>query len=228
MRCLPVFAVAATSLCVAMPAAASTFTYTLSDDSTIVDQIVTPFSTATSAEDFYRYGIGFGIAASANVLPPLTLVEDQALFFLHENSTTGDLSFGVFLDAPVAGDTVVEEASFTVSGAPASATIAVGDDAVEIVDFSTANQTYSFRWLPGRTDGFAAEGFEDLPWMVSVSDFQTGGLTSFAFLGADGSRIALDGGDITLQATPVPLPASAPLVAAGIGALVALRRRKRS
>jgi len=215
---------AALAATVAAPAAASTFTYTL-NPGTPSEQVVTPFVTATSVTDFYSYGTPS--RASANPPAPVALRDDEALFLLHRNGAHGPLSFVAIFDRPGTDAQPSGSMSFGLSGAPAAASIVVEDDGGEISSPSNVNQSFSFRWVGCCTDGLAAEGFEDLAWLLGVDVTASSGISSFSFLNGDNTRIDLgEAGDFTLEAAPVPLPATAPLVLAALGGLALMRRRQ--
>jgi hypothetical protein len=218
------------SVSLAVPAAAATYNYTI-DSPTQTGTVVTPFMTAESAAQFYNY-----TNSEANP-DDFTLRDDEALFFLHQNTLNGEIGIGLIFDtnnrtsqgneAASGGGT----ASVTISGVPAGSSFVVRDDPSEVN--LPINGTLSWRWSNGYTDGMALAGsLTDAEWTVLFSAISTTGITDYSFLNADGSRTDLGNlgtgnFSITSSVNPVPLPAGLPFLLTGLAGLLALRRVRR-
>jgi hypothetical protein len=216
----------------AAPVAAATYNYTI-DSPTQTGTVVTPFMTAESAAQFYNY-----TNSEANP-DDFTLRNDEALFFLHQNTLNGEIGIGLILDTnnrTSQGNEAASgggSASITISGAPVGTAFVVEDDNGDISN--PFNAVHSWTWVSGFTDGMAAEGgLTDAAWAILFSSITTTGITNYSFLNGDGSRIDLGNlgtsGNtfrITSSVAPVPLPAALPLLLVALGGLgIAARRRK--
>lgn len=189
--------------------------------------LLTPYTTAGDAAEFFNM-------TARGPVPEVNLKTNQVLFFLHEDSTTGSLGFGMFIDRTQDGSGGFF--GFDLAGAPTSARFAVRDNPKE-PGLNVNGTDYDFRWNNGGVDGFATYGFENAEWSIIIDDFYSFGITQMAFLLGGGTRINMGKpgkGPITLSATevgapssdptPVPLPSGWTLLGSS-GVVLVLKRR---
>jgi len=208
--------------------AASAFEYELVTDGSSYD--LTPLADARSAATFYSNE--FYHRAKSVGDPDIGPEEDTALFYLYEDTSSGDISLGVVLDAPdgVNGRAYDGDLDMLFSGLPAGASVSFSDDGGEfsMIAGSAPDGTRSaqgdWAWLDCCTDGGVLSGLSGT-WETTAEMLNFSQLDSFYFLTGSASNpqaIAMDlevGESFVVRAyesTEVPTPAPLALMAAGI------------
>ncbi|MEC9434514.1 MAG: hypothetical protein VYD87_16540 [Pseudomonadota bacterium] len=220
----------------ALPAAASALTYVIEAPGLAGPVAVTPLQTAESLVDFYGYAAG-------RATPPFAMVAGRAQFFLVETSTeTGAAALGLgAILGPGDGDGS-GSAIFSLYGAPGAAFGLVRDDpGSDMVGWSSdpdVNGAFSFAWGDAQADGFLFAGIGAATWTMTFSSFAgISGITDWTFLSGDATDPtvlglgALNFGALTVtasEAPEVPLPAAAPMLAAGLAGLALIGRGRRA
>lgn len=204
---------------------------------------------AGSGADFYDYAGG---TTNGPLMGMLELATAYA--FIHESTTTGELSFGmVFTGSNIADprttcglplgnpDLCRTDFQGTLSGAAATSTVSVKDDNANIfgdTDRSAPGANGFFSLLPftGTTDGFVVAGIERGDDLL-MDETRFDNFENIVFVsGSEGNLIFTDfnltapDADLRIQiapVSPVPLPAGAVLLMSGLALAGGLKARKR-
>ena len=224
--------------CVVSTAASGSTVYTVSSGITQVDTVITPFVTAQTGNDFYNF-----TGSEAN--PSFDLDPNTLHVYLHQELGTSNVSLGYIFNTNDDDDGATSGGSFvgTITGALASATGGIQDDAAE--DFgwdasdavdgaTTVNGNFAFAWASTFTDGFTLNTTADDFWAIDLAASTLTGIDTFVFLHGDPTAPTVlsveNPADAFLRVTstpmsPVPLPAGLPLLAGGLATLGWVRRR---
>lgn len=161
--------------------------YTITNATTI-DLTVDPLSTAESGADYFDYDL-----SEASGDPAFGTVSNTGFFWLHEDTTNGDISLGIILDTMEDGSGGNVEMGF--SGVPGSGFVATADDFGEV---STSDGNW--KWWPCCTDGGVIGGLDGL-WDITITLTYNEGIDAWYFL--SGSPISPDEIPLTMGSTLV-------------------------
>lgn len=199
--------------------------------------VFTPFSSAATGNAFYNY-----TGSEAN--PPFTLSPETLHVYVHQTTGTSDVSLGYIFNTNTNG-VATTGGSFngSITGALATAMGGVQDDGSENFGWeasdpldgtATVNGSYAFAWANNYTDGFTINTTAEDAWTINLDAASMTGISSVMFYYGDvnaPSTLALANptqSTLSISAAPVvtPLPAPLPFLAAGIGILGWMRRKR--
>ncbi|MCB1690270.1 MAG: PEP-CTERM sorting domain-containing protein [Halioglobus sp.] len=201
-------------LSLALPGLANALIYQVNTGSGW-QNLTTLNSAQTAAQHYGPLNIGPGYAES-----------DTAFMWLHTNTNTGDVAWGMLLD--VNSDVTSGNANITLQGMPTSSYISLRDDGYEPGNIVSGTFNAVWAWIGCCTDGVVVDGMNG-EWQVDVELTSYSGINNWYFLTGDVNapdRIALSD-DFSVRAVDgnsIPVPAPLALFALG-GVSVMLRRR---
>ncbi|MEM1379944.1 MAG: hypothetical protein AAGH41_04880 [Pseudomonadota bacterium] len=193
---------------------------------TTVGKIKAFDASGLSTVDAYKYDNGLRSSYNGNDNGLPDPVNGAARLFLVD--TSDGLSLFLVLDGPGPNNGSAD-LEWTVSNDTAAAL--VNDDNSEAPTTDGINFSYSFDWFTCCTDGFAI-GSLDGDFAIEGAFTSFSGLNLFEAVSAGGGTVGLTlANDQAVRLSQVPVPAAAPLAAAGFAGLFganARRRRKAS
>jgi hypothetical protein len=198
------FLVIAAGLTLGSTQAATTLdVYESSDLSTPIGQIQS-IATAQTGAQHYDYFSASGHPTGVNLGPY------NSNIWIHENTATGEYTFGFIFSQDNGGVENTALLLFRVVDSDSDVYVAQSDDAGEATE-PTPGAFEGDYWYSNNTDGIAVSGITGSNWTVIVDSVDFGNITDWYAANGGGDDIALDlGGEyrITLEGNP---PSGAPV-----------------